>query len=136
MSRENVEIVRSMYRSFNDGTGYDAVPDLWHKDAELQPALIGGGVLEGAVYCGHEGILEFLAMQAETWKSVTIEPVDIRDMGAYLLVETRIQAVGRASGIALTQVTWNVWEVRSGKVARLRVFTEQEEALKAVGLSE
>jgi hypothetical protein len=32
-------------------------------------------------------------------------------------------------------VTWNRWEIRNGKVASLRVFTEQAEALEAVGLS-
>jgi ketosteroid isomerase-like protein len=125
-----------MYQSFSDGTAYGLVPDVWHKDAEVEPALIGGGVLEGAVYRGHDGVLEFLAMQAETWESVTAEPIDIRDLGTYLLVETRLQAVGRASGIELTEVTWNLWEVRDGKVARLRVFTDQQQALKAAGLEE
>jgi hypothetical protein len=73
-------------------------------------------------------------MQAETWERVSVEAVDIRDLGAYLLVETRLQAVGRISGVELTQVTWNRFEVRNGKVASMRVFTEQEEALDAVGL--
>ena len=81
-------------------------------------------------------MLEFLATQAETWEKIIAEAVDIRDLGAYLLVETRLQAVGRASGIELTQVTWNRFEVRNGKVTSMRVFTEQEEALEALGLSE
>jgi ketosteroid isomerase-like protein len=133
MSHENVELVRRLYRYFNGGaTGF--APDLWHEDAEIRPALIGGGHLEGAVYRGHDGVSEFVAMQAETWESVTAEPVGIRDLGTYLLVETRLRAVGRASGIELTDVTWNVWEIRDGKVARLRIFTELEEALETVGL--
>ena len=136
MSQENVEVARRLYQAFNDGRGYDVVPDLWHKDAELQPALIGGGVLEGTVYRGHKGIREFLAMQAETWASLIIEPVDIRDVGTHLLVETRIQAVGRASGVELTNVTWNVWDIREGKIASGRVFLSKHEALEAVGLEE
>jgi ketosteroid isomerase-like protein len=136
MSHENAELVRRLYQAFNEGTGDDLVPDLWHEDVELRPALIGGGLLEGTVYRRHEGVLEFLAMQAETWESVTVEPVDIRDLGVYLLVETRLRAVGRASGVELTQVTWNRFEIRNGKVASMRVFTEQEEALDAVGLRE
>jgi ketosteroid isomerase-like protein len=136
MSRENVELVRRVYQSFNEGTGDARVADYWHDDAEFRPAFIGGGLVEGAVYRGHAGVLEFVAMQAETWESVTIEPLDIRDRGAYLLVETRLHAVGRASGIELTEVTWNLWEIRDGKIARLRIFTEQEEALEAVRLSD
>jgi ketosteroid isomerase-like protein len=136
MSDENVELIRRVYQSFNEDTGSELVVDLWHEDAELRPALTGGGLLEGAVYRGHEGMLEFLATQAETWEKIIVEAVDIRDLGAYLLVETRLQAVGRASGIELSQVTWNRFEVRNGKVASMRVFTEQEEALEAVGLPE
>jgi hypothetical protein len=36
----------------------------------------------------------------------------------------------------LSDVTWNVFEVRDGKVAKFCVFTEKQQALKAVGLSE
>jgi hypothetical protein len=67
---------------------------------------------------------------------VIAAPLTIRDLGTYLLVETSIQAVGRASGIQLSDVTWNVFEIRNGKVASLRAFTTQQEALEAVGLSE
>jgi ketosteroid isomerase-like protein len=133
MSQENVEIVRRLYHAFNEGT---TDLDLWHADAELRPAFIGGGLVEGTVYRGHQGVSEFLAMQAETWASVIAEPVEIRDLGAYILVETRLQAAGRASGIELTEVTWNVIEVRNGKVANLRAYTDQEDAFEAVGLSE
>jgi len=128
-----VELVRRPYQAFSEGT---ADLDLWHTDAELRPALIGGGLLEGAIYRGHEGVSEFVAMQAETWESVIAEPVEIRDLGRYVLVETRLQAVGRASGIELSDVTWNTFEIHDGKVANWRVFTEKQQALEAVGLSE
>jgi ketosteroid isomerase-like protein len=138
MSDESAELVRRLYQDFNDGAAGDLdpawVPDLWHEDAELRPALIGGGLLEGTVYRGHEGVLAFLAVQAEAWESVTAEALDILESGAYVLVETRLQAVGRTSGVEVSQVTWNRFEVRNGKVASMRVFTDQEEALEAVGL--
>jgi ketosteroid isomerase-like protein len=132
-SQENVEIVRRLYRGFADGT---TDVNLWHSDAELRPAVFGGGALEGAVYRGHDGVAQFLAIQADTWVSVIAEPLTIRDHGTCLLVKTRIQAVGRASGIQVSDVTWNVFEIRHGKVASLRAFTEQGQALEAVGLSE
>jgi ketosteroid isomerase-like protein len=132
---ENVEIVRRLYQGFNEGTAGERVPDLWHEDVELRPALIGGGILEGTVYRGHAGVLEFLAIQAETWERVTVEPVEMRELDAYVLVETRLQAVGRASGVKVTQVTWNRLEFRDGKVASMRVFTERTQALRATGLA-
>jgi ketosteroid isomerase-like protein len=133
MSQENVEIVRRIYRGFGDGT---TDVHLWHTDAELRPAVFGGGLLEGTVYRGHEGLADFLAMQADTWQSVIAEPLTIRDLGTHLLVETSIQAVGRASGIQLSDVTWNLFEIRNGMVTSLRAFTTQQQALAAVGLSE
>jgi ketosteroid isomerase-like protein len=133
MSQENVEIVRRLYQAFSEGT---ADVSLWHTDAELRPALFGGGLVEGAVYRGHEGVSEFVATQAETWESVTATPVEIRDLGAHLLVETRLHAVGRASGVELSDLTWNMIEIRDGKVARLCVFTEKQRALEAAGLTE
>ena len=133
MSQENVELIRRLYQAFSEG---QVRLDFWHPDAELRPALLGGGLVEGAVYRGHEGASEFLAMQAETWETMTAEPLEIRDLGTFLLVETRLRGVGRASGIELSDVTWNVFEVRDGKVAKFRVFTEKQQALEAVGLTE
>jgi ketosteroid isomerase-like protein len=133
MSQENVELIRRLYQGFSER---EMRLDLWHPDAELRPALLGGGLVEGAVYRGHEGVSEFVAMQAETWESMTAEPLEIRDLGTVLLVETRLRGIGRASGIELTDVTWNVFQVQGGKVAKWRVFTEKHQALDAVGLSE
>jgi ketosteroid isomerase-like protein len=133
MSQENVELVRRLYQEFNEGT-MDL--SLWHKDAVLRPALFGGGLVEGSIYRGHEGVSEFVAMQAETWQSATAEAVEIRDQGTHVLVETRLQAVGRSSGIELSDVTWNMFEIRDGKVAKWRVFTDKQRALEAAALSE
>src|SRR5687767_899025 len=133
MSQERVASVHRLYRGFCDGT---TDMHLWHTDARLQPAVFGGGVLEVAVYRGHKGVADFLAMQADTWESVIAEPLGIRDLGTHLLVETRIQAVGRASGIQVSDVTWNLFEIRNGKVASLRAFTEQQQALETLRLME
>jgi ketosteroid isomerase-like protein len=133
MSKENVELIRRLYQAFSER---ETRLDFWHPDAELRPALLGGGLVEGAVYRGHEGVSEFIAMQAETWASMTAEPVEIRHLGTFLLVETRLRGVGRASGIELSDVTWNIFEVRGGKVATWRVFTDKQQALESLGLSE
>jgi hypothetical protein len=55
MSRENMEVVRRINETFNArDTG----------ECEWWPALIGGGLIEGVVYCGHHGIVQFMAVQA------------------------------------------------------------------------
>jgi ketosteroid isomerase-like protein len=133
MSRENVEVVRQLFAAFNRQDS-NAVRDLWTVDAEWRPAYIGGGLLEGAAFCGHEGVIEFVELRSETWESVIVEPVDMRDLGDRVLAEVRLRAVGRTSGVPVERVTWNVFELLDGKAATGTVYTSKEQALKAVGL--
>jgi ketosteroid isomerase-like protein len=135
MSQENVEIVRQLFDAFNRQDG-NAVRDLWTLEAEWRPAYIGGGLLEGAAFRGHEGVIEFVELQSETWESVVVEPLEMRDLGAQVLAEVRLRAVGRASGIPVERITWNVFLLRAGKAATGTVYRRKEEALKAVGLAE
>jgi ketosteroid isomerase-like protein len=120
MSQENVEIVRRLFVAFNRQHA-GAVGELWTSDAEWAPAYIGGGLLEGAVFRGRKGVVEFVQLQSETWESVVAEPVEIRDFGEQVLAEVRLRAVGRASGTPVERVTWNVFELRNGKAATGKV---------------
>jgi ketosteroid isomerase-like protein len=135
MSQENVEIVRRLLDAFNrqDATG---AAELWAADGKWRPAFIGGGLLEGAVFRGPRGAVEFVELQAETWESVVAEPVRMQDLGDTVLVEVHLSAVGRGSGVPVERVTWNVFEVVDGKATSGTVYTSKEQALKAVGLEE
>jgi ketosteroid isomerase-like protein len=135
MSLDNVEIIRRLFDGFNRRDA-NAVADLWTADGEWWPAYIGGGLLEGAVFRGHEGMAEFIELQAETWESVVAEPVTVRDLGDKVLVEVHLSVVGRASGIPVERVTWNVFEIRDGKAAAGRVYISKDEALEAVGMAQ
>jgi ketosteroid isomerase-like protein len=135
MSPQNVEIIRRLFDGFNRRDA-GAMADLWTADGEWSPAYIGGGLLEGAVFRGHEGLAEFIALQSETWESVVAEPLEIQDLGDKVLVEVRLSVVGRASGIAVERVTWNVFEIRDGKAAAGRVYVSKDEALEAAATAQ
>lgn len=135
MSQENVEVVRQLFSAFNRRDS-DAVCNLWTADAEWHPAYIGGGLLEGATFRGHQGQIEFVELQSETWETLAAEPVEVRDLGEHVLAEVCLQAVGRASGTPVERVTWNVYEFRDGKVATGRVYETEDEALRAIGREE
>jgi ketosteroid isomerase-like protein len=134
VSQENVELVRNLLVAFSCGD-LDAVLESWGEDAEWRPAVLGGGLLEGSVYRGHEGVREFFRVQDETWDSITATPLAARDNGELVLVEVQLNAKGRASGAEVDRKTWNVFTVREGKIAAGRVFTSEVEARKAAGLS-
>jgi ketosteroid isomerase-like protein len=130
----SAEVVRRTYQAFN-ARDFGAVRECFHDDVDLRPALLGGGTLEGAVFRGLSGIDAFLEIQAETWKSSVSEVVSLREAGCRALAETQVRAVGRASGMHLEAVTWNVFELRDGKVVRLHAFREEAEALESMGSS-
>jgi ketosteroid isomerase-like protein len=135
MSRENIEVVRRLFDAFNH-RNRDAMGDVWTSDCEWRPAYAGGGLMEGAAFRGHEGLVEFIDLQADTWESIVGDPVEMRDLGDQVLVKVHLQAVGRTSGIAVDRITWNVFRLRDGKIAAGHVYTAEEEALEVVGLSE
>jgi ketosteroid isomerase-like protein len=130
VSEENVELVRRALRAFSDGD-LEGILEVWGTQAEWRPALLGGGLLEQAVYRGHAGVREFLRVQAETWAKVIARPVAIRDLGAVVLVEVRLEAVGRSSGASVARTTWNVFRFRDGVIADGRVFVDRAQALDA-----
>ncbi|MEA2214932.1 MAG: SnoaL-like domain [Solirubrobacteraceae bacterium] len=135
MSQQNVNIVRQLFDAFNRLDG-NAMRDLWTVDAEWRPAYIGGGLLEGASFRGHEGVPEFVELQSETWESVVVEPLEMRDLGDQVLAEVRLRAVGRASGVPVERITWNVFSLRDGKAATGVVYKGREEALRALAASD
>jgi ketosteroid isomerase-like protein len=135
MSHENVEIVRRMLHAFSEGDVEGALEHM-ASEVEWRPALLGGGLLEGAVYRGHAGMREFFRVQGETWETVKALPRETRDRGDLVFVEVELQAVGRASGVAVNERTWNVIEVRDRKMISGRVFVNKADALVAAGLSE
>lgn len=135
MSQENVEIVRRLLDAFTRQDA-QAAAALWTDDGEWRPAFVGGGLLEGAVFRGRDGAANFVESQAETWDSVAAVPVEVLDLGDTVLVEVHLSAVGRGSGVPVERVTWNVFKLRDGRAAAGTVYTSEEEALKAVGLTE
>jgi ketosteroid isomerase-like protein len=135
MAQENIELIRRLFDAFNRQDP-EAVVDLWSTDGEWSPAYIGGGLLEGTVFRGPEGMAEFIDLQSETWESVVAEPVTVRDLGDRVLVEVHLSAVGRASGVPVDRITWNVFELRDGRAASGRVYVTRAEALDALGLTQ
>jgi hypothetical protein len=45
----------------------------------------------------------------------------------------RVTATGRASGIPTATETGNIYDVAGGRIRRIRIFVDREEALKAAG---
>ena len=133
MSQENVEAVRALLDAFAE-RDLDAAADLLHPDVEIRPALVGG--LEGVVYRGSTGNLQFWADIDATWSEFRIVPEQFRDLGGRVLVLGRAFARGRESDVAIDQAAAWIVDLREGQIARFQSFSNTREALEAAGLRE
>jgi ketosteroid isomerase-like protein len=64
---------------------------------------------------------------------VSFELRTAKPNGDALLCELASRGRGRGSDMPIEWTTFAVFDVRDGKVARIRVFLDREEALEAVG---
>lgn len=104
------------------------------KDIEIMPF---GATLEGGVYRGHQQVVDWWDNEIlPSWEAFEVTAESFRRVGNRLVVFGHWRARGRTSGVTLEMpATWVV-EVREGKIAGWKTFTDRSEALEAVGSSE
>jgi ketosteroid isomerase-like protein len=134
MSQENVETARRCLDALNrrDVEGYIACCT---DDVELRTATVA---LEGA-YVGAEGIRRFFYDIQDTAPDFHLEIERLEAVGPdRVLGFARGTVSGRSSGVTLDEGIpfGDVWDFADGKVSRIEVFTDRQEALEAVGLRE
>jgi len=142
MSRENLEAVQEVISAVNDR---DLDRYLVHCTESIQLETPWAAV-EG-VYEGPDAIRRLFADLRDTLPDFhlvieRLEPVGSDRVLAFL----RVSATGRASGITAAAgaqsatarglPSANVYDFADGKISRIRVFLDRQEALEAVGLRE
>ena len=135
MSRENVELVRRGYAMYASGD-LEGLVALIAPDAELADG--GGlgitGTASGTRY-GPKGFLRSSEEAHEAFENYTVTPEDFTGVDNFVLVRARLRGKGRASGISLDALVFQLWELSDGKVVRSQIFMTEAQALEAVGLS-
>ena len=69
-------------------------------------------------------------------KDYRFDVEETRSVRDRVLAVVRHRGHGRSSGVAVEQTTMNLYTLRGAKVARVEVYSERADALKAVGLEE
>ena len=134
MSQENIELVRSIYADWERGDYSSAE---W-ADPDIEFAIADGPA---------PGSWKGLAGMARGWRDFMSAWDDIRpEVGAYreldderVLVFIHQTARGKTSGLQVGQMRAegaNVFHIRGGKVTRLALYLDREQALADLGLSE
>ena len=132
-SHENVEIVRRAHAALAE-EGIEAAIAFAHPDCEstTPPTLAS----EPDTYRGHEGIRRWFGSFGDAMEGVYLEGLEFTPAGDRVLVDTKLHARGRATGIETEQRAFVVWTIREGLVMRLEAFAERGQALAAAGLQE
>jgi ketosteroid isomerase-like protein len=126
-------IVRLGYEAQN-ATNRVNVDNLTPDAVLIQP---GAEVGAEGVFHGPEGFVRGLQVMTETWDEFQAVPEELFDPGGdQIVVFARLRGRAHASGIPLDEPVAHVFTFRGGKLARLHVYEDRDEALKAVGLRE
>ena len=122
MSHDNVEVVRRfLLREVEEAMAY-ADPDIVWNPAE-----------ESAGH-GHAAVRESLDRWKGEWDDYELRPEQFEHKGDRVLATVRVRGRGRGSGVDIDARFYDVFTLSHGKIVRMDQFTEQSEALEAVGL--
>jgi ketosteroid isomerase-like protein len=131
MSQENVEIVRRALDAFNRDD-VDVVIAAFDERCEIEePPEMPDSPTVG--YRGHDGVREWMG-NLRGVGVVGFEPRSFTPSGDVLLCELASRGRGRGSEMPIEWMTFALFEMRDGKIARIRVFLNKGEALDAAGL--
>ena len=133
MYQENEEVVRRMLDAFNRDD-VEAVLAAFDTSCEInEPLEMPDSPATG--FRGHDGIRQWMGNLRGVAKA-RFEARSFTPNGDLLLCELASRGLGRGSGAPIEWTTFAVMELRDGKIGRVRVFLDREEAHEAIGLSE
>ena len=122
-------MVHEWIAAFNRRDG-DALVELAHPAVDYRPylAVISGGA---GSYRGHRGLRRYLRDLADAWSEYETQIHSLRPLGEHVLMDGRIRATGRSSGLEVDlEMSW-LHSFQDGKYARLRTFFDPAAALAA-----
>ncbi len=136
MSQENVEVVREVVALMNSASGDELDPRLLELLAPDVEVDMSRRLFRPDVYQGHAGLARLRREVDELWGDFLAKPERFMDVGeSVIVIETRAGR-GRGSVVAAETQLAVIWTVRRGKVVRIEVGLDPQEALELVRLRE
>jgi ketosteroid isomerase-like protein len=130
VSQEDVELLREALKALDD-EGVDAVLPYIHPDFVFStPPSIS---LEPETYRGHDGLRRYFDQWYDAADLVRVLPEQFLDAGDRVVVEIRLVARGKETGIESELRAAMVWHVRGRQATECEIFPTLEEAKRAAG---
>ena len=131
MSEQNERILRRGFELWNQGD-YESLKEIFHPDLEIDAT---NRVLNPARYRGLEGFEQLTKETFDVWEEWSIEPMTFQWNGNRVLVETRVNARGKGSGIRLAETYYSVWTIEGGKGTAMELHVDRDAAYESAGLT-
>ena len=135
MSRENVEVVKRAWEAWIGGD-LDALFETFDPAVEWDTTSFEGWP-EDDVYYGHEGVRRFFEEWLASWERYEAGVEEYLDAdGDRVLVLCWQRGFGPGSHV-LVQMDWaQICTLKRGLICRMEAYSDRQEALEAMGLSE
>jgi ketosteroid isomerase-like protein len=132
MSSSNVELIRSLTQSWNESA--DPGLDAYHEDAEFD--FGGWGFDFSGSFRGREVIGRMVGDVEQTWEEIKVEPVEFIDAGDKVVLSGRFLLRQRGTGLQVRDSGSCVYTLLDGKIARVELYRDHEQALQAAGVKQ
>jgi ketosteroid isomerase-like protein len=130
MSRENLEVVRRIYKAWNKGD-----PGLRHIHPAIELQQTAGFLDTGGTFHGHDGVLESARELLGGLRELRWTPHDfIPAPDGQVVVPFSAHGVGRTSKVPVEMRVVHVWTIQDGLAIRMLTYEDLSQALEAVGL--
>jgi ketosteroid isomerase-like protein len=130
MSEEDVDVVRRTWEAA-DRRDTDALFALY------DPAIVWQshyGPISGS-YHGHDGVRQFFREWTDALETFHARAEEFIDADHCVVVDVRVWARGKGSGVEAEMPQGQLFRVRNGLVTHIELFETKERALEAAGIS-
>ena len=125
----NLDVLQRFVDAFNSRDVDLIVADV-HQDAELHEWPEAPG---SQSYRGPDGLRRALEVWFDAWESMQVEVTDIHEVDDRILVTLHQPAKGKGSEVEVEIDSYNVYTFDKGKVTRIELFLNRDDALEAAG---
>jgi ketosteroid isomerase-like protein len=123
-----LEVARRVWEAWQQGDT-DSVFELYADDIEWTMYQSTDYTAdEPDTFRGHEGVRRFHRGWLEVWGDYSARAELVEELGETVLLRVESSGVSKLAGLPGEMTTWHLWEVRDGKVARVRGYPTEAEA--------
>jgi len=131
MSQKDVELLQRVMEAWNREDLDELIP---LSDPEVGFVSIFAG-MEGRTYRGYDGLRQYFADMKDACAEFHREVEEVTDAGSdQVIVFFRLLGTARTSGAPVDERVTTVFQLREGRLHRMVVYRDRDEALEAAGL--